>query len=210
MVAALAQLGIVPGQALDWSQLDPSRIAALEAGYAAGIRQVEAAGRQPTAELRNGWAIAYGLGSYGTRYLIRAAIAWLGLGANLPEDGIYPTARVDSEGQPLDGANRYILRFAAEELPPVNGFWSLTIYNDRQHFVENSIGRYAIRDGDPLAYGPDGSLEILIQHDSPGPELEANWLPAPADAFNLMLRLYWPEPQVLDGTWLPPAVVKAG
>jgi hypothetical protein len=103
----------------------------------------------------------------------------LGLGANLPEDGIYPTARVDSTGEPLNGANRYVLHFDAEEIPPVNGFWSLTMYNDQQHFVDNPIDRYAIRDRDPLAYGPDGSLEILIQHGSPGPELETNWLPAP-------------------------------
>lgn len=169
---------------------------------------VEAAGRQPTSELKNGWAISYGLGTYGTRYLVRAAISWIGLGANLPEDAIYPLTRVDSDGEPLTGASRYVLRFAGDELPPVDGFWSLTMYNDQQHLVENEIGRYAIRDGDPIVYGDDGSLEILIQHESPGPDLEANWLPAPPDAFNLALRLYWPRPEVLDGTWLPPAVEK--
>jgi hypothetical protein len=208
MVEGLARLGIVAGQPLNWDELEPAQAAALEAGYAGGVAQVEAAGRQPAATLQNGWAIAYDLGDYGTDYLRRAATAWVGVGANLPEDAIYPITRLDSEGEPLNGANRYLLRFAADELPPANGFWSLTMYNDRQFLVENPLGRYAIRDSDPLAFGPDGSLEILIQHDAPGPDLEANWLPAPADAFNLVLRLYWPQPRALDGSWIPPAVTK--
>jgi hypothetical protein len=208
MVALLGQLGIKPGQPLAWEALSPRQLAALETGVAMGLQQIEAVARQPTADLQNGWAIFYRLGTYGTNYMLRAAIAWLGLGANLPEDGLYPTTRVDSDGQPLHGTNQYVLRFAADEIPPVDGFWSLTMYNDRQHFVDNPIRRYAIRDGDPLVFGDDGSLEILVQHDSPGPDLEANWLPAPPDAFNLMLRLYWPRPEVLDGSWVPPAVTR--
>jgi hypothetical protein len=179
MVEQLVGLGITPGHSLDWNELTLTQVAALEAGAEIGLKKLTEAAQQPPADLQNGWAIAYGLGTYGTNYQVRAVVAMLGLGANLPEDGIYPTARVDSTGEPLNGANRYVLHFDAEEIPPVNEFWSLTMYNDQQHFVDNPIDRYAIRDRDPLAYGPDGSLEILIQHGSPGPELETNWLPAP-------------------------------
>lgn len=136
-------------------------------------------------------------------------IAWVGLGANAAEDAVYPTARVDADGQPLNGANEYVLHFDKGRLPPAEAFWSLTLYNDRQSFVGNPINRYAIGDRDKLRYNPGGSLDIYIQNGSPGKDRESNWLPAPKDSFNLMLRLYWPEPAVLDGTWQPPAVKRA-
>src|SRR5262249_1064860 len=106
------------------------------------------------------------------------------------------------------GANRYVIRFSKEEVPPVNAFWSLTLYNSKQAFVENPIGRYAIGDRDRLKFADDGSLTLYVQHESPGPDKEANWLPAPTDDVNLILRLYWPKKEALDGTWKPSAVAR--
>ncbi|MGH8586826.1 MAG: DUF1214 domain-containing protein [Gammaproteobacteria bacterium] len=102
-----------------------------------------------------------------------------------------------------------MLHFDKGRLPPAEAFWSLTLYNDRQAFVDNPINRYAIGDRDKLRYNPGGSLDIYIRNESPGTDRESNWLPAPKDSFNLMLRVYWPEPAVLDGTWQPPAVKRA-
>jgi len=101
-----------------------------------------------------------------------------------------------------------VLRFAPGALPPVKAFWSLTIYNDKHFLVANPIGRYALGDRDPLRAEPDGTLDFFIQRDDPGPEKRSNWLPAPAEGFSLALRLYYPKPAVLDGTWRPPAVVR--
>ncbi len=208
MVAQLAQLGIVPGQSLDWEQLSPAMVDALEAGMIQGLATIAAAGKKPAVEIKNTWAMAYGLGDYGANYLLRAGTAWLALGANLPEDAMYPSTRVDSSGQPLNGANRYVLHFEPNQIPPVEAFWSMTMYNDQQFFVPNPIDRYAIGDRDNLAFGPDGSLDIVLQYASPGADDEANWLPTPEGAFNLIMRLYWPKPEVLDGDWAPPAVTK--
>ena len=194
MVEQLAQLGIVPGQSLDWDQLSSAEADALEAGMREGLAAIEAAAKNPAVEIKNTWAMAYQLGSYGTNYLLRAGTAWLAPGANLPEDAIYPSTRMDSTGQPLNGANRYVLHFEKDEIPPVEAFWSMTMYNDQQFLVSNPLDRYAIGDRDELVFGPDGSLDIFIQHESPGADRESNWLPAPDDLFNLILRLYWPKP----------------
>lgn len=152
--------------------------------------------------------MTYDLGSYGTDYRHRAGVAWVGLGANLPQDALYPMARVDGEGKPLSGEHRYVMHFDKEQLPPVNAFWSLTMYNNRQFFVDNLLDRYAIGDRDNLSFNPDGSLDIYIQHASPGKNQESNWLPAPKDSFNLIMRLYWPKSEVLDGGWSPPPVTQ--
>ena len=149
------------------------------------------------------------LGNYDTNYLLRAIVALVGLGANLTADAIYPHATTDTTGQPLTGANKYVIRFAKDALPPVKAFWSVTMYNAKQAFVANPIDRYAIGDRDKLATGSDGSVTLYIQKDSPGKDLESNWLPAPADSFNLVMRLYWPEQAIVDGTWRPPGVERA-
>jgi DNA sulfur modification protein DndE len=115
---------------------------------------------------------------------------------------------LDSEGQPLHGMNNYVIHFAPQNIPPVNAFWSLTLYNKDHYLVRNELKRYALGDRDPLTYNPDGSLDIYIQHLNPGKEYESNWLPAPTGFFNLMLRMYWPKDEVLKGKWGPPAVVK--
>jgi hypothetical protein len=156
----------------------------------------------------NGWRTQLDLGRYGTNYEQRALVAMMGLGANLAEDAVYPATECDAAGQPLSGENRYVLRFPPGGLPPVKAFWSITMYTDRHYLAANPIGRYALGDRDPLQTDPDGSLEIVIQHDDPGPARQSNWLPAPADGFSLAMRLYYPKGPVLDGKWHPPAVVR--
>jgi hypothetical protein len=159
----------------------------------------------------NGWGYTTKTGLYGTDYLQRALITAIGLGANRPQDAVYPTSLKDTHGHEYSGANRYELRFPAGQLPPVQGFWSLTMYDKNLFFVANPINRYAMSLRTNPVYEPDGSLVILIQADSPGAAKEANWLPAPKDRFNLMLRLYWPDentPSILNGSWVIPAVTK--
>ena len=147
------------------------------------------------------------VGTYGADYLSRAAIAYFGIGANTIEDAVYPTAFADVDGKPLNSDNRYALHFNKDQVPPVHAFWSLTMYNEKQLFAANPIDRYAIGDRDKLAFNPDGSLDLYIQCESPGQDKESNWLPAPATGtFTMNLRLYWPKPEVLDGSWVPPGV----
>ncbi len=169
-------------------------------------QEIAAAALKPGGKVVNNWILTYDLGSYGTNYLYRAAVARVGLGANLPEDAVYPMTRVNADGKPLIGQNKYVMHFTKDQIPPVNAFWSLTLYNNKQFFVENPINRYAIGDRDKLTFNADGSLDLYIQHESPGKDQESNWLPAPKDGFNLIMRLYWPKKPVLDGAWAPPPV----
>ena len=161
------------------------------------------------ATLKNGWLYLTNLGDYGKDYDLRAYVAFMGLGANLPEDAIYPIAHFDSEGKLFDGKYRYTIHFDKDKLPPVRAFWSLTCYNAEDFLVPNPLNRYALGDRNPLKYNKDGSLDLYIQNSSPGKAKEANWLPTPKEGhFNLTLRLYWPKQEVIDGTWVPPAVVR--
>lgn len=146
------------------------------------------------------------MGVYGTYYIKRAGVALIGLGANLPEDAVYPINLSDSDGKPLDGANAYVLHFTREELPPVDAFWSVTLYDPQGFPYANALNRCAIGDRDRLQYNADGSLDLYIQHDNPGAPKESNWLPAPAGPFNLTMRLYAPRSSVTDGAWAPPPV----
>ncbi|MFE2998454.1 DUF1214 domain-containing protein [Nocardia sp. NPDC059246] len=135
-------------------------------------------------------------------------IAYAGLGANLPQDAIYPSSSVDDKKTQLNADNTYVLHFAADRIPPVKGFWSLTMYDQRGFFVDNPLNRYAVR-GERLTESSDGSVDIYVQRENPGPEKESNWLPAPASGdFNLMLRTYWPDQKIVDGSWNPPAVTR--
>jgi hypothetical protein len=197
MLQRLAELGVRPGEPLVGG-------AAIAAGPSVG----QAILRQTRIELDvvNGWSIVRGLGRYGTDYALRAAVALQGLGGNLDLDAVHPRASLDADGQPLGGGHQYVVHFDAGEVPPVRGFWSLTVYNDKQSFVDNSLDRYAIGDRDPLVYAEDGSLDIWVQPDDPGPEFQSNWLPAPTGSFTLSLRTYWPEPSIIDGTWNPPPI----
>ncbi|HXU04401.1 MAG TPA: DUF1254 domain-containing protein [Polyangia bacterium] len=208
LVRRLARLGIAPGEPFDLARLPASIADAIEGGVAAARARLHSAGQEAMGKVVDGWRMRVDLGRYGTGYELRAAIALMGLGANLPEDAVYPATDVDSAGQPLSGEHRYRLRFGPGALPPVKAFWSLTIYNDKHFLVANPIGRYALGDRDPIRAEPDGTLEVFIQHDDPGPDKRSNWLPAPADRFTLGLRLYFPKPSVLDGSWRPPPVTR--
>jgi hypothetical protein len=149
------------------------------------------------------------LGAYGTDYATRALIAIRGLGANRPSEAVYPTAVTDGDGALLDGRNRYTLRFAPGQLPPAAAFWSMSMYDAEMFLVANPIDRYAIGDRTPgLRHGPDGSLRIVVSHERP-PGGAANWLPAPAGPFRLMLRIYRPEPAALSGRWRPPPLTRS-
>ncbi len=201
MIARFAAIGVAPGKTFDIKSLNPVIARALEQGIRAGMAMIYASAKQPHGEKVNGWDFSINTGTYGTDYLWRAAVALFGLGANLPKDAVYPHATVDSDGQPLTGDNRYVIRFPQGQLPPVNAFWSLTMYNSRQFFVQNPINRYAIGDRDKLTFNDDGSLTIYIQHESPGIDKESNWLPSPSNSFNIFMRLYWPKKEILDGVW---------
>ncbi len=204
MVERLKQIGITPGKGFDFSKLPARKQKALE--RAVGDAQKVIAAKH-AGEAVNGWHVAREImGNYGTSYLQRAYVALIGLGANVPEDAVYPMSSVDSDGKPYHGSQCYVLHFNEAELPPVRGFWSLSMYNEEMYFVDNPIRRYAIGDRDKLEFNKDGSLDIYIQHVSPGKDRESNWLPAPKGTFDLVLRAYWPTFEVLTGDWNPPPV----
>ncbi len=210
MMERIGRIGIAPGVGVDHARLDEVIAGAVSEGMDAARAKIAASERALGDILVNGWVIPSGLGRYGTDYFKRAAVALVGLGADLSEDDVCMRATTDSDSEYLTGQRSYTLHFEAGETPPVNGFWSLTMYNERQFFVENPINRYAIGDRDSLRYNADGSLMLYIQHDSPGEEREANWLPAPEGRFNLIMRLYWPKPAVLDGEWAPSPIQRVG
>jgi hypothetical protein len=148
------------------------------------------------------------LGRYGSDYNTRAAVAMVGLGANLPEDALYPNTAVDQQGRPLNGQHRYRLHFAANALPPVKAFWSITAYGADEFLIDNPLQRFALGDRDPLVFNADGSLDIWIQASTPDQkEAATNWLPVQKDsAFLLNARLYWPEAKALNGQWKMPVL----
>jgi hypothetical protein len=208
----MARIGMVPGRDFDLRKLDPAVARSLQG--VPKIAQEKIMAHFPRAGVnKNGWTYTTNAGTYGTDYLQRALVAAIGLGANLPQDAIYPTSEVDSEGKPYDGTSRYVMHFPKGQTPPVKGFWSLTMYNGQYFFVENRINRYTVSSRSDFQCNDDGSLDIYIQNESPGKGKEPNWLPAPSGKFILMLRLYWPQetsPSIIDGTWTPPAVTRAG
>lgn len=205
MVEKMLRMGIRPGEPFKTTVLEPSTARAVQEGATAALATVTANARKSAAG-GSGWRVSRDMGAYGMDYARRAAVAMFGLGANLPEDAIYPTARADATGRPFDGGARYVMHFEKGQLPPVKAFWSLTMYNDKQAFVGNELQRYAIGSRDRLRYNRDGSLDIYIQYERPAPNQMANWLPAPPDGFNLMMRAYWPDQVLLDGKWMPPPV----
>ncbi|MFJ2931439.1 DUF1254 domain-containing protein [Streptomyces sp. NPDC087219] len=204
ILGRLAKLGIAPGASLD--DLSPEELAALDAGARRGPEALRDLLARAESANAGGWTVHRGLGDYGTDYTKRAVITRFGYGANLDADALYPHATTDADGRPLDGAHTYVLHFDAGEIPPVDGFWSLTMMNERQLFADNPLNRYAIGDRSGMRTNPDGSLDIYVQHDNPGPDRESNWLPAPAGSFNVFLRLYWPQQPALTGDWTPPAL----
>ena len=207
VLARMRRIGIEPGKSFDLSTLDPAVRQAVEAGAADGAQQMTA--KLPTlARLVNGWQMNTDtMGVYGDYYLKRAIVAQLGLGANQPEDAIYPLNIADADGKPITGDGRYVMHFSKDNLPPVNAFWSLTMYDADGFQVANPTDRFALGDRDPLKYNADGSLDLYIQHDAPTGDEGANWLPSSGSGtIGLTMRLYAPKLQVLDGDWVPPSV----
>jgi hypothetical protein len=216
MVAKLAKIGVVPGQDFDAAKLDPAVAKGLagapkpaqelimgwlKAGIAAGDMKLE-----------NGWAYTTKAGTYGTSYLQRALVTAIGLGANRPQDAIYPTSTGPDIVKKYSGEKKYVMRFEKGHLPPVDGFWSLTMYDADYFFVANPLNRYTLSQRNKLKTNPDGSVDLLIQNESPGKDKESNWLPAPKGDFVLMMRLYWPRekpPSLIDGSWKIPEVKEA-
>lgn len=213
ILARMAKIGLVPGKPFDPAGLGASTQSALKDLGKVALQRIEA-NRDSLGTVVNGWVVSKGLGVYGTNYMKRAVVAAFGWPANLEKDAVYPYTDVDSAGRRLTGANKYTLTFPKGQTPPVNGFWSITMYEIDQGwwFVPNPLNRFTVSPRNNPKPNADGSLTLYFQNESPGKELEANWLPAPKGEFIAMLRMYWPKdtaPSVLDGTWKPPAVVRA-
>lgn len=206
-VERLKRIGIEPGKDFDFAKVPPAVKAALERAVVDGLKQMK--DKAPTlARVVNGWQMnTDSMGAYGNYYLKRAIVAMVGLGANQPVDAIYPLLVADADGKPLNGADKYLLHFNKDELPPVDAFWSVTMYDADGFQVANTLDRFAIGDRDALKYNADGSLDIYIQNASPGADKESNWLPAPAQGMlGVTMRMYAPKAQALDGRWNPPAI----
>ncbi len=212
ILARIAKIGIVPGKKFEMSSLDPAVQAAIEDVPQVALKKIES-NKPSLGVVVDGWVITKGLGDYGIDYMKRAVVAAFGWGANLQEDAVYPNTEVDSNGEALTGASKYTLTFANGQTPPVNGFWSLTMYEIDKGwwFVPNELNKFTVSPRNDLKYNADGSLTLYLQNESPGKDQEANWLPAPKGAFVLMLRMYWPKPtppSIIDGTWKVPTAEK--
>ena len=207
-VAKFAGIGIVPGQDFDKSKLDAAFVSRIPV---TAFHRIMLHFKFSDGDVQNinGWGFTTKTGIYGTGYLQRALITAIGLGANRPHDAIYPTSLKSKDGlfaRAYHGANKYVVTFPKGQLPPVRGFWSITMYDDKYFFVDNPLNRYSISARQDLKTNPDGSTDIYIQNESPGADKESNWLPAPDGPMAVVMRLYLPEPQALDGRWKPPPI----
>ena len=208
MIAQLKKIGLEPGESYDVEKLAPAIRNAL-ANVPQDAQKLMAWKLASMARVVNGWSMNTDtMGVYGNYYLKRAIVAQYGLGANLPEDAIYPANLADESGKPLDGANKYTLHFEKGATPPVSAFWSITLYDAQGFPVANPLQRFAVSSWMPMKHNADGSLDIYFQNESPGADKEANWLPAPQGPFNLLLRLYAPTSEALTGKWNPPPVTR--
>lgn len=206
VLARIARIGLRPGAGFDAGRLDARTRAALDdvpkSAQDLMTRAVPTMGRHA-----NGWAInADAMGVYGNLYLQRAVVARVGLGANPPEDALYPLLLTDADGVPPSGEGDYVCHFDAGALPPADAFWSITMYDEHGFQAANPLNRFAIGDRDPLTYNGDGSLDIYLGRRPPANGPESNWLPAPAGPLGVTMRLYAPRPEALDGRWNPPPV----
>jgi hypothetical protein len=219
--AKLASLGIGAGKKFDFTALSPEQKAAVVAGMKDGEAKIEQYLESGQKNI-NGWKVGSLFGDsafYNGNWLKRAAAAKGGIYGNDAVEAMYPMTKTLANGEPLDGSkHKYTLTFAAGQFPPVNAFWSVTMYDGKTQFlIKNPIDRYLINSPmlPKMKKNADGSLTLYIQKDSPGKDKEANWLPAPNDLIYLVMRLYWPKaepPSILppgEGTWKPPGVVKA-
>jgi hypothetical protein len=209
LVTKLASIGIGPNKVPSTETNDTVKTA-LQTGITEGQKMIDAKVAN-FGTVVNGWLSNAQPGVYGTDYLFRAATTQFGLGANIGQEAFYPSTFTDSDGEPLSGNSSYLIHFESGQTPPVDGFWSVSMYNDKNLFVDNPINRYSIgKYTEGLKNNTDGSLDIYIQNASPGADKESNWLPAPEGSFNMVMRLYLPQPQALNGTWQLPEVQKVG
>lgn len=211
LMERFAKLDIGAGKTFDINQFSPEIQKAIGEGIKdawndfMGLKELVDAGKVGSSD------------AFGSRellknnYLYRMAGAVLGIWGNSADEAIYPSYYVDDQGKPLDGSNRYTIRFGADKFPPVNSFWSLTMYELPDSLLaENAINRYLVNSTmmDQFKLDPDGGLTIYIQNESPGVDKEANWLPAPKGPFSVIMRLYWPKKEALDGRWKEPSIVR--
>lgn len=213
LLARMSKIGLIPGQPFDINKFDSDVQAGLNK---VGKESMELINdyQKKLGRVQNGWVITTKLGVYETDYLKRATVAAFGWPANREKDAVYPYTFVDSSGEKLTGANKYTLTFAKDQIPPVNGFWSITMYqiDGGWWFVSNPLNKFTVSERNNLKYNLDGSLTLYFQNESPGKDKESNWLPSPKTDFLLMLRMYWPkeiDPSILNDTWKPPAVQKS-
>jgi hypothetical protein len=211
LMTRFAKIGIGAGKTFDASKLSPEMKAAIEQGMAdawadfGGVVKQLDEGKVTSGDL-------FGTRAYMKNNYLYRMVATLGIYGNSKQEAMYPIYRVDADGQKLTGASRYTLHFAKGELPPVNAFWSLTMYDLPQSLlVANPINRYLINSPmlPQLKRDADGGLTLLIQNESPGKDNEANWLPAPKGPFAMYMRLYWPKEEAIDGKWKQPPLKKA-
>ncbi len=199
-------IGINQTYGFDACKLDPETIAGLDRAAADAFSIISNSGKEVNPRLSNGWMIYTDVGTYKDQFLKRAFVAFTGLGANVDEEVVLSRTFNDDQGNRLSGENNYILHFNKDQLPPVEAFWSVTIYDQNFYLVPNDINRYAIANyTHGLEYNNDGSLDIYIQRCPPA-NCKSNWLPAPKDDFNLVLRLYQPAAKILNGTYEVPGV----
>jgi hypothetical protein len=201
----LKKIGVEPGQPFDITKIDSAIAEALNRAVKdVQVKMQEGVTKIPTV---NGWMQPHDLGRYGTDYNTRAGIAMLGLGADMQEDTIYPTAYVDGDGKLLESTDKYVMHYEKGELPPTNGTWSVSQYKGN-FYERNILNRYAIVPWMPLKFNADESLDIYLQAESPGKDKEANWLPTPPGQFNITIRNYWPKEEALNGTYKNPPIRK--
>jgi len=209
LVTKLASIGIGPGKAPSKEANDTIKIA-LQFGITEGQKLIDSRVAN-IGPVMNGWLVTPQAGNYGADYLFRAAVAQWGLGGNIAQEALHPGGFTDSQGNPLSGNGSYLIHFSRGQIPPVDAFWSISMYNDKGLFVDNPINRYSIGTYTKgLKNNTDGSLDIYIQNANPGADKESNWLPSAKGAFSMTFRLYLPQPQVLNGTWQLPLVQKVG
>jgi len=208
-LAKFKRIGLIAGKDFDASKLDADFVKRIpQVAFDRIMLQMKV---NKAIKNTNNWLFGTETGVYGTDYLNRALVTTIGLGANRVQDAICPISLKDAEGNDYHGANRYLIRFPRGELPPVEGFWSLTMYDPSYFFIANPLNRYSISPRQNLKTNRDGSIDLYIQNQTPGADNESNWLPAPAGKFILMLRMYWPSeqsPSLINGTWTPPAAKK--
>jgi len=208
IIAQMRRIGIEPGKSFDMSKVDPAIQRGLDSAPQ-DAQKLMVWKLSTLARVVNGWSMNTDtMGVYGNYYLKRAIITQYGLGANVPEDAVYPANLFDDTGRPLDGANKYAIHFDKGATPPVDAFWSITLYDKDGFQVANTRNQFAVSSWMPFKYNSDGSIDLYFQNESPGRDLESNWLPAPNGPFTLTMRLYAPRAEVLTGKWNPPPVVR--